>query len=324
MLNEDFFKQFPDERACRAHLRQSREDEGIFCNKCGGIFHFWMENQGKWQCYDCKSRKSLRSGTMMQGSKLSLHTWYKCMHYMISDPVITFSGLQMMRNLNSNVYSAVWYMMHKIRVSMGTRDSRYKIHGTAEVDDAYFEAVMHHNSKDEEGNYVKLDRNEEKYIIPDKKRGRGAVDKCPVIVIVESWPTKNTNPNKKDRQMGFVKMIAMENLQEVNTKPVLVQALASDCRVISDKHPANNVLKKIVAEHFPVIVKPKDAMKKLPWVHTIIANAKSKFLGTYHSMNVKYLQNYLNEFVYKLNRNDFIREPFIGLFKVALAGSWNE
>jgi hypothetical protein len=43
----------------------------------------------------------------------------------------------------------------------------------------------------------------------------------------------------------------------------------------------------------------------LKWVHIAIANAKRNFLGIYHKIKGKYLQNYLNEFVYKLNRRYF-------------------
>lgn len=43
----------------------------------------------------------------------------------------------------------------------------------------------------------------------------------------------------------------------------------------------------------------------LKWVHIAISNAKRTFLGVYHKMSSDYLQNYLNEFDYKLNRRNF-------------------
>ena len=43
----------------------------------------------------------------------------------------------------------------------------------------------------------------------------------------------------------------------------------------------------------------------LKWVHIAISNAKRNFAGTYHKIKKKYLQLYLNEFVYKLNRRYF-------------------
>ncbi len=43
----------------------------------------------------------------------------------------------------------------------------------------------------------------------------------------------------------------------------------------------------------------------LKWVHIAISNAKRNFVGTYHKIKAKYLQLYLNEFIYKLNRRYF-------------------
>jgi len=40
----------------------------------------------------------------------------------------------------------------------------------------------------------------------------------------------------------------------------------------------------------------------LMWVHIAISNAKRNFTGIYYKIKRKYLQLYLNEFVYKLNR----------------------
>ena len=43
----------------------------------------------------------------------------------------------------------------------------------------------------------------------------------------------------------------------------------------------------------------------LKWAHIAISNTKRIFLGVYHKMSSDYLQNYLNEFAYKLNRRHF-------------------
>ncbi len=43
----------------------------------------------------------------------------------------------------------------------------------------------------------------------------------------------------------------------------------------------------------------------LKWVHIAISNAKRNLLGNYHKIKGKYLQLYLDEFVYKLNRRYF-------------------
>ncbi|QQS50376.1 MAG: transposase [Bacteroidota bacterium] len=43
----------------------------------------------------------------------------------------------------------------------------------------------------------------------------------------------------------------------------------------------------------------------LRWVYITISNAKRSFLGNYHKTKGKYLQLYLNEFVYKLKSRYF-------------------
>ena len=49
----------------------------------------------------------------------------------------------------------------------------------------------------------------------------------------------------------------------------------------------------------------KTTNKSLKWEHIAISNAKRALLGIYHKISDKYLQNYLNEFIYKLNRRHY-------------------
>ena len=58
----------------------------------------------------------------------------------------------------------------------------------------------------------------------------------------------------------------------------------------------------------------------LKWVHITISNAKRNFVGTYHKIKKKYLQLYLNEFVYKLNRRYFGEKIFDRLVIASITG----
>ncbi|MDT9278043.1 MAG: IS1595 family transposase, partial [Limnospira sp. PMC 737.11] len=59
----------------------------------------------------------------------------------------------------------------------------------------------------------------------------------------------------------------------------------------------------------------------LRWVHIFISNAKRNLLGNYHKIKGKYLQLYLNEFVYKLNRRYFGERLFDRVVVAAITGS---
>ena len=45
-------------------------------------------------------------------------------------------------------------------------------------------------------------------------------------------------------------------------------------------------------------------------MHITISNAKRNLVGIYHKIKAKYLQLYLNEFIYKLNRRYFGEKIF--------------
>jgi len=45
-----------------------------------------------------------------------------------------------------------------------------------------------------------------------------------------------------------------------------------------------------------------EAVKLLPWVHTLIANVKENFLGVHHCESQKHFSRYLAEFCYRFNR----------------------
>jgi hypothetical protein len=120
-------------------------------------------------------------------------------------------------------------MMHKIRIVMGKRDAMYKLQGDMEIDDAFFDVVMYTTTVDNLGSRYKIDKNSERYVKPvNEKRGRGSESNRAFMVMVESTPTKNINPNKKSRQMGFVKMVAMDNLQKKGIECEIVKAVDTD------------------------------------------------------------------------------------------------
>jgi len=56
----------------------------------------------------------------------------------------------------------------------------------------------------------------------------------------------------------------------------------------------------------------------LKWVHIAISNAKRTLLGIYHKIKGMYLQNYLDEFCYKLNRR-YVNEKLFERLTVAVS-----
>ena len=46
------------------------------------------------------------------------------------------------------LYEPIWSMLHKIRIVMGKRDSRYKLSEFIEIDEGFFETISTENQID--------------------------------------------------------------------------------------------------------------------------------------------------------------------------------
>jgi len=307
---------FTDEASCRIYLKNKREQQGIVCKNCNGTKHYWLASVEKWRCAQCKTCLNLRSGTIMEKSKLPVYSWFLAIH-LVSSVKKSFSALEMQKQLGCKRYEPVWYMMHKIRRTMGKRDSQYKLKGEIEVDDTYFEIVDLIAKKDELGN---------KPEVPTKnksKHGRGTENKISVLVMVESKSIRHqAKPNKKKRIMGFVKMKVIDDLNKIGINYEIQNAIDSKSVVITDGLRSYNDVGQIVEKHIALRVPPEQAPKMLPWVHTVISNAKRLFLGIHHSVNQGYIQNYLDEFCYKLNRRNFESDLFDRVITAGITDTW--
>ena len=101
-----FIEEFPTDQSCREHFRAQREHEGVVCKGCGGTHHYWLKAKEQWQCVGCGFRTTLKSGSMMEGSKVSVRTWYLAMAFM-SFSKKGISAAELQRQLGHPKYDTV-------------------------------------------------------------------------------------------------------------------------------------------------------------------------------------------------------------------------
>ncbi|MFT4986048.1 MAG: hypothetical protein ACI81Y_001456 [Glaciecola sp.] len=296
----EFVKEFPDESSCMKHYREQREAEGVKCKKCGSLNHCWLKGKHKWQCKECNFRTTLKSGTIMANSKVSFEHWYLAMAFMtFSKKTISASELQ--RQLNHPKYDAVWRLMHKIREVMGKRDALNRLEGMIEFDEGYFEKAT--------STKVKL------------KRGRGSQKQLNVAVMAESTPLEDPSTGIAEKHCRYYKMIVMDNHDKEEVNKLVKEQFDETCIVFSDKSTSYVDIAKYIEAHLTEKSSKKTTNTTLKWVHIAIANTKRALLGTLHKIKEKYLQSYLNEFCYKLNRRYFGNRIF-DRFTLAVATSY--
>jgi len=301
-----FIQTFPNEEKCLEHFAAMRLERGIKCEKCSCVTkHYWLCEQKRFKCSKCKAKSSYKSGTLMENSKLTIQQWFMMLHLMTSTKK-TFSALEMQRQLGVKRYEPVWYAMHKIRSIMGKRDEKYKLMGEIEIDDAFFTTVD-------------LDRDTEEVM----KRGRGSQKKSQVMVMVESVQCEpNKSKHRPSRKMGFVKMVVMDDLTSKGINYEVKKSVDGGAKVLSDGWKGYTKLPEVIAELHQETVPAEQAHKKLPWVHTNIGNSKRVLDGFHHSIGKGYLQNYLNEFCYKLNRRNFESDMFDRIITAGVDDVW--
>lgn len=295
-----FLEEFPDENSCKTHFKSQRESQGIKCKQCGCTKHYWLQGKWQWQCSSCNFRTTLRSGSIMEGSKVPFHTWYLAMAFMTFSKK-TISAAELQRQLNHPKYDTVWRLMHKIREGMGKRDALYRLEGSAEFDEGYFEKAT--------SEFVRL------------KRGRGSQRQMNVAVMAESNPLEDLQTGNKSSQCRYFKMKVLSDHKANTINETIEESFDQTAIIFSDKSTSYVDIANFVEVHITEKSDKNTTKTTLKWVHIAISNAKRTLLGTFHKIKGKYLQNYLNEFCYKLNRRYFKDRVFERL-TIAMAKSY--
>lgn len=284
----EFNKYFPDEAACRRKFKEMRDKEGVACQHCGSHDVVWLGGKQQYQCKHCRHRTTLRSGTVMHGSKLPFRYWFIAMHLLTATKK-SISALELQRQLGHNRYQPVWELLHKLRSVMGKCDDKYMLKGCIELDEGFFSTE------------IPMERKGEKL-----KAGAGSQRKSKVLVIAESTPVEQ-EPKKgqKPKRVGHIKMIVIPNAKATTIDAAAIRAVESDSRITTDDSASHIHFKDIFTKHCSQVIAPKDIGRVLPWVHIAIANAKTLMADIYHGVKPEFLQEYLNEFCYKFNRRYF-------------------
>ncbi len=296
-----FSAHFTSEEACRNHFKSQRDHVGVICTECGSSEHYWIKSRWSYECKTCHHRTSLRSGTIMQSSNLSFLIWYKAM-FLMSVTKKGFSAKEIQRQLGLKRYEPVWQMTHKLRKAMGKRDARYTLEGMIEMDEGYFTVA---SSEVEQAQGV---------------RGRGSVGKANTLVMAESVPLEDLETEEQSKSCRYFKAKVLDTHHSAEIDQAVKEAIDNESIVFTDQSTSYVNIADFVELHITEKSNEQTTKETLRWVHITISNAKRNLLGNYHKIKRKYLQLYLNEFIYKLNRRYFGEKLFDRLVIANITG----
>lgn len=275
----DWQQQFKDEECCIGELIQLRWSEGFKCPCCGYEKGWCLHSRRVIECASCHRQISITAGTLFESSNVPLAKWFWAIYWAGSDKG-SISALRLSKLIGVSWVTAS-RMLRKLRQTMGDQNQLYRLTGVIELDDALVGGKR------------------------SGKRGRGAAGKTAILVACEH---NNGKP-------GFVAMKAVTQVRQATVRQFAQEVLAPDQVVHTDALNALNVLAE-EHHHIAKVTPPEQASVWLPWVHVVISNFKSLLLGTYHGISGRYVQEYLDEYCYRLNRRfweDQIPRRLLGL-----------
>jgi transposase-like protein len=125
------------------------------------------------------------------------------------------------------------------------------------------------------------------------------------MILAESTVLEDLDTGKTDRHCRYFKAKVLQDHKAEGTDETLVGSIdGEEAIVFSDKSTSYLNFEDYVDIHITERSSERTTKGTLKWVHIAIGNAK-RGLQKFHKIKRKYLQLYLNEFIYKLNRRYF-------------------
>ena len=309
----DFFSKYPNENSCKKAFKKQREKEGVICKKCNNTDHYWLKSKELYECKSCGFRMSLKSGTLLENSKLPYQYWFITIHLMTATKK-SISALEMQAQLGHKYYEPIWAMMHKIRRVLSERDNTYKLDDNVELDEGFYSISFSFEINEFTGKRESI------------KRGKGTQRKAKVLVMASynKIPRSKFNDKKykTQKKLKYIKMKVVDDLSSNTINSEVKKSISKDTIVHTDAYKSYNKLPDVIENHCSYNLQHDNSNDVLPWVHKAITNSKNLLKAIHHCINPDYLQNYLDEFCYKHNRRTFKNRVFERALIAAVSFTW--
>jgi len=285
-----FRRQFSSDAACQEYLAQSRWQDGFVCPNCGGRKYWVIKEPFGYECPQCGRRTSPTAGTVMHRSHVGIQEWFWAA-YLVATLTPGLSAKQLERQIGC-AYRTAWFMLHRLRRAM-VSDARSQLAGDVEAD----ETIV--------GGPVK------------GKSGRGvtaAATKTLVFGAVEVISYADKHGEAAERA-GRIRLAIAQKADEELIGQFLMQNVSEGSRIQTDGWKGYS---KTALANYHHMQSPG---ARAAHIHRAFGNLKTWLNGTHHGVDPKYLQTYLDEFVFRFNRRKTPMAAFQTLLGIATCKS---
>jgi transposase-like protein len=265
-------KEFPNDDACLEFIFQMRYGHLKFCPKCAAETKYYkLKSRKIYKCKHCGFELYPLANTIFHKSDTALTKWFYAI-YLFSVGKNGVSAKELERHLGVT-YKTAWRMAKQIRLMM--QEHGYMLSGIIEADETYIGG----RSKQDE----KFD------------------NKTAVIGIVEK------------HKEGHVKALTTKQADATVTLPFIRANVEAGSTLHTDDSRIYSRVKRDFTHEF-VNHSKFEYVKAGVHTNTIEGfwgQLKRSLDGTYHCVSPKYLQLYVNEFVYRYNHRHVAAFPVL-------------
>ena len=268
---------FPSENAAAEWFESIFWDGERICGKCGSKRTKEAKHRKMpYWCSDCRSYFSMRTGTPMANSKISLRKWAIAI-YLCLTSLKSISSMKLHRDLGIS-QRAAWFMLHRIRQAWAGNDDNNdaaRLQGPVEVDETYIGGRR--------SNMSLAKRN--------SLKGRGPAGKCAVVGL-------------KDRNSNQVRARRVAQTDTATLQGFIAEYADWLAEVYTDEHGA---YRSLPYHHQSVKHSAHEYVRgqiHTNGVESFWSMFKRAHKGTFHKISPKHLNRYVQEFAAKHNMRD--------------------
>jgi len=291
----EFTRDFPDDETCLRWLwttRYAPDGTTAFCPRCEAdrAFHRYETKQQRqsWTCTTCSLHIHPTAGTIFHKSSTALHLWFYAM-YLMTSTRCGISAKQLERELGVT-YKTAWRMFTLIRNELMGQDNDPPLTGAVEMDEMYVGGKP-------------------------RAKDRAAFAKSPNVrsaALKWSDQTKTQVFGAVERQ-GRVTAHVIPSRRKPTLMAHVARRVDSSAVVYTDTAHAYDSLPQehhTINHHERVYVSGDVHTQTIDGFWSLVKRGIS---GSHHAVSPKWLQGYLNEYVWRYNHRDDRRAMFLSL-----------
>jgi transposase-like protein len=261
-------EQFGSEDRCRAYLETLRWPDGIRCPQCGSQSISRITTRNQLDCNGCRTRFSVKSGTVFHDSHLPLWKWFLAT-YLITESKKGISANQLKRTLGVS-YKTAWYLCHRIRSAM-LEVNPEMLTGTVEVDETYV------------GGYR---RGGGKHRLDNKTMVVGALARGGQVRLKVEF-----RQGTRTVLQGFINQNVADEAEAIYTDS------NRSYIGVGDSNTRHEVVNHFAEEWVRGDVSTQG-------IESAWSLLKRSIVGSYHQLSAKHLQAYVDEFAFRFNNRE--------------------